>query len=123
LRAQRGQSTVELALCLPVLLFLVACALDVAQVAFMQTRLWHAAREGARVAAVDPAGAGVRRAVRETGVDDVRIQVAPAAAYRIQGEPVTVVVRGTADARVPFMRPLLSKITLRARATFRVEQP
>jgi hypothetical protein len=120
---QRGQSTVELALCLPILLLLIACALDVAQVALGQARLWHAAREAARIAAVDPDGLGIRRVVREAGVEDVRIVIAPDPEYRVQGEPVTAVLRRRGSARVPFMRPLLERITLQARATFRIEQP
>lgn len=122
-RAERGQSTVELALCLPILFLLVACALDVAHVALLQGRLWHAAREAARVAAVDADTARIRRVVREAGVDDARIVIAPEAGYRVQGEPVTVVLRRSGVARVPLLRPLLTRITLRARATFRIEQP
>lgn len=122
-RAERGQSTVELALCLPILLLLLACALDVAHLALLQGRLWHAAREAARVAAVDADGSGIRRVVREAGVDDAHIVVAPETGYRVQGEPVTVVLRRPGVARVPLMRPLLTRITLQARATFRIEQP
>jgi uncharacterized membrane protein len=120
---QRGQSTVEMALCLPILCLLIACALDVGQVALDQARLWHAAREAARVAAVDPDGLGIRRVVREAGVEGARITVAPGTEYRVQGEPVTVVLRRRGSARVPLMRPLLASLTLQARATFRIEQP
>jgi hypothetical protein len=120
---ERGQSTVELALCLPILFVLIACALDVTEVAAVQARLWHAAREGARVAAVDPNGTGIARVVRESGIDDARVTVAPEPGSRIQGEPVTVVLRRRASGRVPFLRPLLERITLQSRATFRIEQP
>jgi hypothetical protein len=33
------------------------------------------------------------------------------------------VLRRNPVGRVPFMRPILARVTLRARATFRVEQP
>lgn len=121
--SERGQSTVELALCLPILLLLVGCAIDIAGVAGAQARLWHAAREGARIAAVDPDGGGVARAVREAGAVGARIVIAPDERYRVQGDPVTVVLRQPAPSRVPLLRSVLSRIVLRARATFRIEQP
>ena len=118
-----GQSTVELALCLPVLVLLIACALDVVQVATLQAKLWQAAREGARVAAVDPDVRAVRAAVAASAPQDAQVVVAPKPAFRVQGGPITVVVRSRATARVPFLRPLFEGITLRARATYRVETP
>ena len=123
MRSERGQSSVELALCLPILLLLIACAVDVARVAFAQGRLWHAAREGARVAAVLHDPSTIQETVERAGIEDAEVIVAPAPEFRVQGEPVTVVVRTDADATVPLMRPVLERIELQARATFRIEQP
>jgi hypothetical protein len=108
---------------MPIMLLVIACALDVAQLAFDQGRLWHAAREGARVAAVVPDESAIRRAVVEAGAEDPRIVVAPEGQFRVRGEPVTVVVRRDAVFRVPLLRPLLGSVVLTARATFRVEEP
>jgi Flp pilus assembly protein TadG len=54
LRSLRGQSLVELALILPVLLMLVAGAIDLGRVWYSQITITNAAREGAMEAAVSP---------------------------------------------------------------------
>lgn len=122
-RHEDGQTTVELALCLPILLLLIACALDVVQIATLQAKLWQAAREGARVAAVSTDHDAVEGAVAESLPQGAHVAVAPRPEFRVQGGPVTVVVRRAASARVPFLRPLFERVTLQARATFRVETP
>lgn len=53
-RGDRGQATVEFALILPLLVVCIAGILWVGQVVTVQLRLEHAAREGARAAAVSP---------------------------------------------------------------------
>jgi len=54
---ERGQATVELALVLPLLVLCVAGIVWVGNVVTTQVRLEHAAREGARAAAVEPLSA------------------------------------------------------------------
>ena len=53
-REDRGQATVEFALILPLLVICIAGIVWVGQVVTVQIRLEHAAREGARAAAVSP---------------------------------------------------------------------
>ncbi len=53
-RNDRGQATVEFALVLPLLVVCIAGLVWVGQVVTLQVRLEHAAREGARAAAVEP---------------------------------------------------------------------
>ena len=53
----RGQATVEMALILPLLVLCIAGIVWVGQVMSMFVRVEHAAREGARAAAVEPAAA------------------------------------------------------------------
>ncbi|MFT7474810.1 MAG: Flp pilus assembly protein TadG [Verrucomicrobiales bacterium] len=50
----RGQVTVEFALVLPLLVLCIAGLIWVGNVVALQVRLEHAAREGARAAAVEP---------------------------------------------------------------------
>ena len=57
LRNDRGQATVEMALILPLLVLCIAGIVWVGQVMAMHVRVEHAAREGARAAAVEPAAA------------------------------------------------------------------
>ena len=60
---ERGQSTVELALVLPVVVLLLLVLLQVGLVARDVVLVAHAAREGARAAAVDPDPGAAREAV------------------------------------------------------------
>ena len=53
-REDRGQSTVEFALLLPLLVICLGGLIWVGQLMTWQVRLEHAAREGARAAAVEP---------------------------------------------------------------------
>lgn len=55
--SDRGQATVEMALILPLLVLCIAGIVWVGQVMAMHVRVEHAAREGARAAAVEPAAA------------------------------------------------------------------
>lgn len=114
-----GQATVELALVLP---FLVALMFAIAQVGLVvraQIMSIHAAREGARVVAVDPA-ADVREAVlRAARLDGARTVVTVSAA--IPGEPVTVTVQYDVATELPLIGPLLGDVLIEAEATMLVE--
>jgi len=96
---QLGQSIVEVALVLPVLLLLLAGVVDVARAMATKVALTNASREGARYASRYPAdGAGVVRAVRsELASDDIdvaRVQITqtpdPSKVPAVSGEQVTV---------------------------------
>jgi hypothetical protein len=122
-RAQRGQSTVELALCLPVLAFLAAVLVQIGIVVGMQTRLWHAAREAARVAIVDPDREAATAAARDTGLEGFDIAIEPPETGRRLGEPLTVSLTLKPSGGIPLVSSLFEGVTLRARATMRIEQP
>jgi Flp pilus assembly protein TadG len=119
----RGQATLELALCLPVVALVLAAAVEVGAVASDQARLWHSAREAARIAAVDPDLRDIAAAARHSGLENVSIVVRPAAPYRIQGDPVTVELSYGPQASILLLAPVIDHMTLSARATMRVEQP
>lgn len=72
----RGQATVEMALILPLLVLCVAGIVWVGQVMAMQVRVEHAAREGARAAAVEPvAAAAVAQAAVVRSIDDASVSI------------------------------------------------
>lgn len=120
---QRGQSTVELALCLPLVAIVLAVVVQVGVIARDRVRVWHAAREGARVAAVDPDADAVRRAAESSGLEPLTISVEPEVIERRQGEPVTVRVAYSPSLRVPVIGRLFENLTLDAEASMRIEQP
>ncbi len=120
---QRGQSTVELALCLPLVAIVLAVIVQVGLVARDHVKVWHAAREAARVAAVDPDEDAITQAAESAGLSPITVAVEPDVTYRRQGEPVTVRVEHSPSLRVPVIGRLFEDLTLDAEASMRIEQP
>lgn len=120
---QSGQSTVELALCLPLVAILLAVVVQVGVIARDHVRVWHAAREGARVAAVDPDVDAVTQAAESSGLEPLTVSVEPGVIERRQGEPVTVSVAYSPSLRVPVIGRWFENLTLDADASMRIEQP
>lgn len=118
---EAGQAAVELALVLPLLVVVALAAVQVALVARDQVLVLHAAREGAREAAVaDDRGAVVRAAEGATGLDAGRLSVdpgGPAAAGT-----VTVEVTYRSPTEVPLVGALVGDVRLSATATMRSER-
>jgi hypothetical protein len=118
-----GQSTVELALCLPVVALVLTAVIEVVLLGGDQVRLWHAAREAARTAVVDPDPAAVSDVVRRSGLDGVRVQVSPEAAHRVAGVPLTVTLSYGPAHGIPLLRTVLAPLTIEASTTMRIEVP
>ncbi|MGH9275331.1 MAG: TadE/TadG family type IV pilus assembly protein [Acidimicrobiales bacterium] len=120
-RRERAQSTVELALLLPVVILLLLAALQVGLLGRDVLLVTHASREAARAAAVeaDP-GTARRAAIASSGLAPDRVQV------RVSGRDgpgsrVRVMVSYRAPTNVPIVGRLLGDRTLRATVTMRVE--
>ncbi len=122
-RGHDGQATVELALVLPILAVIVLAFLEVAMLGADQIRVVHAAREGARVAAVKPGTTDIEAAVEASGLPGASVEVRPPEAERRQGGAVTVEVTYGPEARIPLIGALFDGVTLSSVATMRVEQP
>ena len=113
----------ELALCLPILAFLAGILVQIGIVVSMQTRLWHAAREAARVAVVDPDENAIAAAARSSGLSGIEMTVDPPSHHRRFGEPLTVELALRPSGGVPLVSSMFTGMTLRAHATMRIEQP
>lgn len=115
---QRGQSTVELALLLPVLALLMLALIQVGLLVRVRVMVTHAAREAAREAAVGGGDDDVRRAAAAAAdLDPRRIAVEVSRA----GERVTVNIRYDDPTDVPIVGALLGDARFEARATMRLE--
>lgn len=114
----RGQATVELALVFPVILLLLLVLVQVGLVVRAQILVTHAAREGARVAAVgeDPMAA----AVASSGLDPRRMRV-DRGGGDVPGDVVTITVRYAAATEVPIVGQLLGDVDLEGEASMRIE--
>ncbi|MGZ4703271.1 MAG: TadE/TadG family type IV pilus assembly protein [Acidimicrobiales bacterium] len=117
----RGQSTVELALALPLVTLALLLVVQVGLVVHDQVLVTGAAREAARTAAVAGAGdrSAIERAAARAGpLDPSRLEV------EIAPEPegtVRVVVRYRARTSLPLIGALVPDVDLRAVAVMRRE--
>jgi hypothetical protein len=122
-RAEHGQATVELALTLPLVALVIGVLVEFGMLVADQARLWHAAREAARVAAVDPDEDHQMHAARDTGLGPLEMNTEPGPNLRVQGEPVEVSLEYSPIGRVPLIGELFENLTLSSSATMRIETP
>ncbi|MFN2593622.1 MAG: TadE/TadG family type IV pilus assembly protein [Actinomycetota bacterium] len=120
---ERGQATLELALCLPLVAFLLAALVETGGIVSDQIRLWHAARDAARTAVVDRDASDVENAAEDAGLHPLKVTISPAPALRVAGHPLTVSLAYRPAARLPLVGALFDNFTLNARATMRIEVP
>ena len=118
-KAERGQAAVELAFVLPVVLVLILVLIEGGLVARDQVMVVHAAREAARVAAVDPSPeAAIDAAVQSSGLRPLEVTLT---GREGTGSKVTATVRYRGQGRLPLVGDLSSRITVVGIATMRVE--
>ena len=118
---EEGQAALELALTLPLLALLLLAVVQVALVVRDQVLVVHAAREAARAAAVDAGSEPPRQAaVVGAPLDPARLELRLSGARR-PGRPVEVTLSYRSATVVPFVGPLVPDVSLRARASMRVE--
>ena len=113
-----GQAAVEFALALPVVLVVLLVVAQLGVVVRDEVAVRHAAREGARAAAVssDPAGAAGRAARRAVSLPvDVSTSV--------RGDLVVVTVTFVDPTDVPVVGRFLGPVTHVANATMTLEPP
>ncbi len=117
-RSDRGQSTVELALVLPVLVLFLLALVQTALVARDAVLVQDAARAAVREASVDAGPSRVRDAARRT-LGGVEVEVHHTGGV---GDPVEVRVSYRVHTDLPLVGPLFPDVTLHARATMRAER-
>src|SRR4051812_11385620 len=113
-----GQSTVELALVLPLFFGLLVLVFQVGLVARAEIMVTHAARAAVREAAVTRDGSKVA-AAGTRALPGAHIHVVRRGPV---GQPVTVEVTYVSHTDLPLIGPLLPDLTLRARADMEVEK-
>lgn len=118
-RGDRGQSTVEFALVLPLVAILLLGFLQAGIFLRDHLLVQSAAREGAREAAVTADRSRIERAaMRSAGGLDVTVNVDRGAD---RGDPVSVVVTARPTA-IPLVGAIVSGQSLRSEAVMRVER-
>lgn len=122
-----GQSTIEAAMALPVVLIALLLIVQVGVVVRDALALSSAAREGVRAVAIAASDEAASEAVRSSAgpldADRIEIAVQPAPDERDRGSLVTVVLRYTERLRIPIVdRIVTTTLPLRATATMRLER-
>ena len=120
---ERGQATVEFVLCLPIAALVLGILIEIGLLVGDHVRLWHAAREGARVAIVDSDPEEIRRAAEHGGLAPLKVEVDPEFADRSTGRPLTVTLSYEPSGRLPLIGDLISGRAMTSSATMRIEQP
>jgi len=124
LRAERGIASVEFAVVLPLVLISLLLVVQVALVVAEQLIVQHAAREGAREAAVWNDDTHARdAAIRAGHLDSNRAQIDVTPADRPVGTPVVLTIHYRVPMVVPYVgRFLPADVTLTASAEYRTER-
>jgi hypothetical protein len=115
---ESGQSTVEFALLLPLVVFAALAVLQVGLLVRDQVAVVHAAREAARAASVDPDPSRAVRAARRT-LPHAEVTVGERPEV---GEPITVRVAYRSVTDLPLVGALFPDPELSARTVMRVER-
>ncbi len=116
-----GQSSVELALSLPIFFFLLMALLQTVVIARDHVQLTHAAREVAREAAVsDNRSVPRRAAVARTTLDPDRLKV-QVTGQRTGSRRVRARLSYEVPTKVPIVGLLVPDVTLEAEAAMRRE--
>lgn len=125
-KAERGQSVVELALTLPIVLLILLGMVDFSRMYQAYLTVQHAAREGARLAITGATDSSITQRVYDTAPtltqSNITVQVTPAAASRISGGNVTVQVTYPYSVLTPIVSNIVGKtLNLNFAITFRME--
>ncbi|HUW01871.1 MAG TPA: TadE/TadG family type IV pilus assembly protein [Acidimicrobiales bacterium] len=120
-RTDTGQSSVEAALVLPVVVLGLSVVLQAGLIVRDQVLVTHSAREGARVAAVEAdADAAAEATLSAAGLDAGRLTVEVEGSL-VSGERVRIEVIYRSPIVVPLLNTLVDDIDLTAAVTIRVE--
>ena len=126
IKNNRGQSIVELAILLPVLVMIMLGILQLGLVFNAYTMISNGAREGARTAAVggDDSAVLVSTGANTSNLnaDKLAVTITPSAGSRVSGDAVVVNISYDVDVIVPLIGGIIGNpIELNASSTMRVE--
>lgn len=123
-RRERAQSTVELALVLPLVVVVSLGVVAVGLIMRDRIALTHATREAARAAVIDPTLGAVRSAAdRSGGLDPSRLAVSVNSAGAGDRRTATVILGYRPSDRVPIVGWLISRVRMNEQLTVGVEEP
>jgi competence protein ComGC len=127
-KRQKGQTLVELALVLPIIILILFGILEFGRIFHSYIVITNAAREGVRLGAVGKPDEEIISRIRETAPlyeVDTRLQVTrlePDESARTSGLPMTVEITYDVELVTPLFSSVLpNPVTLKSKAVMRVE--
>ncbi|MBS4200968.1 pilus assembly protein [Bacillus sp. FJAT-49732] len=125
MKSQKGQSLVETALILPILIMLLFGIVDFGRVFHAYLTLDHAGREAARDAAIGKEDGEIKSKTESATTslgDGVGITISPAGkANRTSGNDVTITLTYTVDLITPILGQTVKSIDVENKTVMRVE--
>ncbi|MEQ8175158.1 MAG: TadE family protein [Syntrophomonadaceae bacterium] len=126
IRREDGQSIVEFAMVLPVLLLLLMGIIEFGRIISSYMIINNLAREGARFASVGKTDSQITTILLNEhatlDVDKLEVQYSPAYSARVKGEPLKVTVNYTVDLITPLIPEFLpNPLPISSECTMRLE--
>jgi len=126
IRNEKGQSLVEMALLLPILVILLVGILDFGRVLYTNLHLQLAAQEIVRVAGLGADDQEIRDFangfVQIKNTEDLILSISPEQSERASGEYVTISMNYPMEIMTPFISEILpAPINIRTESTIRIE--
>ncbi|WP_180994377.1 TadE/TadG family type IV pilus assembly protein [Bacillus sp. Marseille-P3661] len=126
IKSQKGQATVELALSLIILLFLVFGIVDFGRIFHAYLTLEHAGREAGRIASLGALDTEVVQRAKESApsleANDITISATPSASNRKSGSYVTINMTYPITFSIPLFKEFLpNPLLVSTKTVMRVE--
>lgn len=126
MKSQKGQSLVETALIIPVLLLLLFGITDFGRIFHVYLTLDHAGREAARAASIGSEDTDIKTKIANStsSLDqrEVRVEISPEGkTNRTSGSQVTITISYPVDFLTPFIGPIIGNFRLEDKTVMRVE--
>ncbi|MCP8616131.1 TadE/TadG family type IV pilus assembly protein [Salirhabdus salicampi] len=124
-RSERGQATVELALTITILLFIVFGMIDFGRIFNVYLTLEHSTREGARIASIGAENTEIYQRVRNAAgnldADQMNISISPDS-NRTRGSYVTISVSYPVSISTPIIQEIVpNPYIVKTETTMRME--
>lgn len=124
--SKKGQTMVETALVLPIVILILTGIIDFGILFGNYTLITSISREAARTAAIGSTDKDIRNMAKDMGQslnpDKMRVFINPSQTYRLRGEKVTITVEYDNEIFTPIVNSVIGNtIKLTAKTTMRVE--
>jgi Flp pilus assembly protein TadG len=126
IKSQKGQATVELAISLTLLVFLLFAIIDFGRIFHTYLSLEHAGREAARIASIGGTDAEVTQRARDSAPalhpDSISISISPTKESRKRGTYTTIDLSYPLQISVPLLQNVLpNPLAIKVKTVMRVE--